>query len=251
MGAPLYARPSDNLATVATISVTAGAADASYPATNVNDGKSHSVVRSTGTSITLRATFGASKTLEAVALINTNATGATLTNGAGLNESITIPTTPEDGLPLDPWIDLRGLANTGSTTWDIALTGPSGVGLGELLLIETLRDLPLQYGLKQRDLHRCSLQETDYGVRLKYSMGVRRRSVAGGAILTETLRAALLSLQRDAFGPYSEFLLIPDADVNDALCVDLTAETLEVLRDYPLMSRIALEFTEAQKGLAL
>lgn len=252
MGLPMYCRPSDIQTPSATISVTAGTADSAYPASNVNDKLAHTVVKSTGTSIALRATFGASKTLQAVALINTNATGATLTNGAGLNQTITIPTTPEDGHQLDPWIDLRELANTSSTTWDIALTGPSGVGLGEWLLVETLRDLPIRWGLTETDQHAISLQETDYGTRLKYSMGVRRRKVAGDLVLKSTaIRNDVRSLARDAQGAFYSFLLLLDDGINDALYVDLTSDLTDIVRAYPLMSTARLEFTEAQKGLAL
>lgn len=248
MSRALYCRPSDILTDAATVSVTSGATAAAYPVANISDRKAHSVAKSSGTSITYRAVFGGSKTLQGVVLVNTDATAVTLSNAAGLSVSIAIPSTPEDGLHLDPWIDLRDVANTSSATWNIALTGPSGVALGEWLLIETWRDLPILWdALQEGETHGTILHVTDYGVRLKLGLGVRQRVVTGRTI-HDSFRASLVALQRDAEGPRSAFALILDQAQNDALYVDLTDDTRSVNRIHPRASNIPLAFIEQQKG---
>jgi hypothetical protein len=230
-----------------------GTADADYPVTNLNDRKAHSVCRATGTSLHVRATFAAPVTLEGIHLVHTNATDATLSNGAGLGQALDIASTPLDGLPLDPWKDLRGLANRTSTTWDLTLTGPSGVGLGELVLIQTLRSMPFQWGLSDGNQHRMSLKETDYGVRLKYTMGVRQRVYSGSLFLdSDSMMADLVALQRDARGAFYPFTFVPDLDENDAVYVDLTVDTYAFTRVAPSAGQVSsLQLTEQQKGLAL
>ncbi len=244
----LYCRPSDILTPSGTVTVSAGTAESAYPVANVRDRLAHTVVKSTGTTITLQAVFGASKTIQAVALINTNATAAVLTNNAGLNVSIQIPTVPADTLGIDPWLDLRAVALTSSTTWHLALTGPTGVALGEWLLVETVRTMPILWaGLEEDEQHRTIVHTTDYGVRKKLPLGVRQRAIRGGTLL-ETFRPDLLALQRDAQGDSGNFLLVIDSHQNDALYVDLTTDTRTVSRIHPKASGIPVAFTEQQKG---
>lgn len=244
----LYCLPSDLLQDGATVSVTAGTEDTAYPKTNLQDRVAHTVAKLTGTSGTFRATFGAAKTLQAVAFINTNATAIQLTNGAGLNQAVTIPTTPEDGLFLDPWIDLRGLANTSSTQWNVALTGPAGVALGELLLVQTLRTLKVNWDPtpEEQEGHDAIVHRTEYGVKLKLGLGVRNRSFSG-TTHRDTARALTLSLARDAHGQLRNFLLIVDDAVNDARYVDLATD-LRIRRTAPDIAEVPLVFDEQQKG---
>lgn len=248
MSLPIYCRPSDIVTADATWSVTAGANAAAYPLANLSDLASHTVAKSTGTTITYRATFGSAQSLDGVAFINTNATAITLSNGAGLSESIAIPATPLDGLPLDPWTDLRQVANHSSTTWDIALTGPSGVALGLPLLVETMRSIPLLWnGLGEDEQHQTIVHQTDYGVRLKLGLGVRQR-VVRARLVQESFRTDLLALARDARGPKSSFLLVLDSTLNDARYVDLTSDLLSTSRLNHHATEAVLEFTEQQKG---
>lgn len=251
----LLARPSDLVHDDATWSITAGAINALYPQSNLHDRKAHTVARATGTGITHRATFGAAQALQAIALIHTDATAVQITNGAGLNQAMAIPTEPGDGLPLDPWIDLRALANTSSTQWDIALTGPSGVAVGEILLVETVREIQilLEPMPEEREAHRLIRHRTDYGVFLKFGFGVRQRRVRGSQ-LGESARDEIMALERDARGGLRNFLLIIDDDRNDALFVDLEDDERAIGHLLPLDSELAtgtLVFQEQQKGLAL
>lgn len=249
-----YARPSDLLQDLVTPTLTAGAAAAAFPLANLKDRKAHTVFKSTGTGATIQWVFGSAKTLQAIALIHHKLAGATvtLTNNAGMAaQTITIPANSEDGHAIDPWKSLLGVGSASATTWILTITGAATVvAIGEVLLIETLRTLPILWGVDDRETHAGILHETDYGVRLKYTMGVRQRYVKG-RVKVESARADLLSLQRDARGVLKNFPLILDSAVNDALFVDLTTDGRTFLRRLPAFSEVDLEFTEQQKGLSL
>lgn len=245
--ASLYARPADLLQEAGTWSITAGAADSAYPLTNLYDAKAYTLCKSTGTTITFRITFGAAKTLEAIAFINTNATAIQVTNGAGLSQAVTIPSTPADGRRLDPWIDLRGLSNVSSTTWDIALTGASGVGLALPLLAQTVRTLPILWGMERTEAHPTIEHVTDYLVAHRYSLGIRAR-VYQGQVHRETARQDLETLTRGAKGAYTPFLFVPDTATNDAWCVHMTSD-LSAAQQFTSIADAAFTFTEAQKGI--
>lgn len=249
-----YCRPSDIITDSATISLTSGSADGSYPLSNLYDRYAHTVFKSVGTSCTIRAVFGAAKTLQAIALINHKLAGATVTvtNSAGFSRALTIPSNSEDGHCIDPWDTYVSLANTSATTWTITITGAATVvAIGELLLIQTLRTMNFQRGGTEAEQHGVISQQTDYGVRRKYELGVRQRVKAGELILTETLRDDLIALARDAKGPKKNFLLVPDDADNDALFVELATNPRELARQGPFASTVTLEFVEQQKGLAL
>lgn len=222
----LYARHSD-LRSGDTISITAGDEDTDYPKENVTDRKARTVGKFTGMSGTYRRTFSGAVEVVAAAFINTNATAIQLTNDQGLDEAITIPATPEDGIPIDPWIDIRDVANTTAAQWNAALTGPTGVYLGEFLLVATLRSLDGLWTPQpvERDAHPSVHHETDGGVDLDLGLGVRTRE-ADLTVRDDEGRAALLSLQRDQLGRVRPWLLIPNSGLNDAWFVKLTSPAM-------------------------
>jgi hypothetical protein len=249
-----YCRPSDIITDSATIALTSGSANSAFPLANLYDRKAHTVFKSTGTGCTIRATFLTAKTLQAVALINHKLAGATvvLSNGAGLSQAVTIPSNSEDGHCIDPWKTLIGVANASSTTWDLTITGAATVvAIGELLLVQTLRTFNFDRESDEAETHASIVQPTDYGVRRKYSMATRQRSKRGTVLASQTVRADVIALQRDARGPLKNFLLVPNESANDALFVDLTVSERRLVRHGPFASSVDLEFTEQQKGLAL
>lgn len=263
----LYSRAGDNTAPVATLSYIHGASNTGYPLTNLVDGFPSKPARSvgsttTGASCTIRALFTTvnQPSLELVAFGPHNlTTGASvsLQNPNGLNQPITINPQTEDGLCLNPWIDLTGISSgtRTSTQWDLVITGvtsTNGVAIGEYVLIGTngKRQLNLLYGLVQGEEHKTITSMTDHGVKLKYFLGVRQRNL-NGQIVNDSDRANILSLMRDAQGQYKGFLLIPDNTVNDALFVDLNVDEREFTRTAPTYSPIKLQFLELQNGPAL
>lgn len=253
MPSTYYCRPSDILTPSATLSLTAGAANAAFPLTNAQDRKAHTVFKSTGTGCTIRSHWSSAKTIQALALINHKLAGATVTvtNPAGFNQAFAIPANSEDGHGIDPWMSFLGLANTSDDDWDIAITGAATVcAIGEILWVETLRTLPIEFRAQAPEAHLTIVRPTDYGVRNKCSLGVRQRGLRG-RVSRESAAADLLALQRDAAGAFREFLLVPFSSTNDALYVDLVTDARTPIIEGPNFRPVDLEFIEAQKGLAL
>jgi hypothetical protein len=247
----LYCRPSDIITDSATVTLSAGTAAAAFPLTNAYDRKAHTVFKSTANTCTIRALFGGNVTLQGIALIHHNLTAVTVTNTAGFNTTVSIPTTPQDGLRLDPWKTFIGLANSTGSDWSVALTGSGSIcALGELCLVQTWRTLRIRYGVSEDETHGAIIQPTDYGVRNKYGMGVRQRLIKAQGFF-ESDRADFLALQRDARGPLKNFVLIFDETANDALFVDLDVPTRTYTMDHMGVTNVPLHFHEQQKGLAL
>lgn len=252
----LYARYGDIL-TGDTVTVTAGTENSAYPKEQIIDLKSRSMGRFTGTSGTYRRTFGGTTTPAAAIFLNTNATAIQLTNNSGLNQAVTIPSTPEDGLPIDPWIDLRGLANVAGTQFNAALTGPAGVGLGEFLLVSSLRTLyALWTQALEDERHPGIHHETDAGVALDYGFGIRARR-GRLTFRDEDGRAQFLSLERSQRGRLRPWVLIPNHALNDAMLVlfDQDGVQLQVVGGSPTTANayvtdLDVSVVEQQKGLA-
>jgi hypothetical protein len=253
---PLYCRPSDILSTQATLSLPLGSEQAAFPLTNSQDRLAHTVFKAVATTaLTIRLTFSTPKTAQALALIHHNLSGAssvTVTNAAGFNNALAIASNSEDGHCIDPWKSYVGLANVSSTVWDIAIQGSPATAwaIGEIVFVETLRTLNVRYEVEEEEKHAAIVQVTDYGVRNKYGMGVRQRSIYGTAF-KDSERDDIVSLQRDARGPLKNFLLVLQSSENDAIYVDLDTESRTFTRIFRGFTDVDLRFVEQVKGLAL
>ena len=247
-------RPSDILSTQATVTLTSGTASTAFPLANAYDRLAHTVFKSVGTCCQIQFAFSSSVKLEAIALVHLKySTGLsiTLTNAAGLSQVIAVSTAPQDGIPIDPWKDLSALSNTSSTTWTLVVNGASTfIAFGEILFVETLRTLRVRWDVVEGEAHAAIVQETDYGVRNKYSLGVRQRMFSG-RIFEHSEMANVVALQRDAAGQADNFLLVPDSTVNDALYVDLQDEARTFTRRFTGFTDADVRFVEQQKGLPL
>ncbi len=252
-----YCRPADNLATTASVSLTAGTAAAAFPLANVKDLLAHSVFKATGTSCTIRFTWGSPVTPEAISIHFHNLAGATVTisNGAGFSNGLPIPANTADGHCLDPWEDYRGLANRNSTTWDVAITGASAnVAIGEIVIWGTVREAELDRGAVSEEDQVSIVHEGDYHPRIHcYRLGTRVRAFSDH-ITPLTTASDLLTLSRGAKGPLLPFALVPDSTVNDALFGYLLNSRHRFVENAPRGSgsrETDLSFLEALRGLAL
>lgn len=252
----LYGRPSDNICASATLSLTTGAAAAGYPLTNLQDLRPDTPFKCTGVNATIVCTFGAAKTLQAIALAHHNLYGLTITvtNNGGVmaSQNLVVPAVSNDGLPVNPWIDLRSVAGNSAAVWTITIAGAAAnVAIGELLLIQTLRSMPLRYGCEIVERHPALTHRTEYDVKLSYGMGLRYRRMTG-MIEKESERASLLALHRDARGTLKPWLFILESDVNDAMFVafDDTSEWAHQ-RQTPAHTPSQVKIEELIAGLAL
>lgn len=253
-----YARPSDNVAPLATWTVTAGALDAAFPVANISDLNPAKPVKATGTSLSLRATFGGSQTIKAVVLVNHNIAGATvaLTNNGGMaSQPIVIPANTEDGQSVNPFKDISLVASNSGTQWTIAITGaPVNIRIGEILLLAEWRTLTpnVDWGVDVDEIHPAIIHRTDAAVRLVYDLGVRWREVTGiitGA--TDAQRAALMSLARDARNHVKNWAFVLDPLVNDAMFLHFADERITTKLEYLDRNPFPLKLQEESRGLPL
>lgn len=246
MGTQLIARHTDLIEPSATFSVAAGSIDSLYPVINAQSPYPWEMARFTGTSGTIRATFGGAQNLQAIGFINTDATAIQLTNNNGLNVAISIPAIPLDGRKKDPWIDLRVIGSSASQ-WNVALTGPTGVGIGRIALALNVRELEFLLATpKRKHTHPVIRHVTDGHVSWRYGRALRVRQWAG-VIGRPTYEAEALDLEDANQGSRYGSLLIPDIDVNDAWLVELTSTTEVEYGDGGI--GIQMDFQELQKGI--
>jgi len=259
MPGALYALPADNVTASATPSLVSGSANASYPLTNIDDLDPGLPFKAVGTACTIRWTFGAPQRLQAIGIFNHNLHGLnlTLTNNAGMPaQTIAVPAVAGDGLPVNPWKDLRLTTDWIATRWDLAITGAAAaVAIGEVGLFSTLRELNIKWGW-QDEGHPVIEHRTEYGRRLIYDLDVRSRLFAGTVPLF-TDRDALRVLHRAAHGSTFPFLLIPNEDDNDAMLVQwressrserfdfITPDNADGVGEFPVA------FEEMNAGVAL
>ena len=223
--ASAYARPGDDVAPNATWSVTSGAAASGYPASNLGNRNPAKPFKATGTSVTVRATFGAAQTLVGVALINHNLAGAAsvaIQSGTGLNQAIAVAAN-SGGQCTNPVLDFSS-ASSGqrtSTTFDIVIsTGVLGnIAIGEVLLLTSIRDLAWLWGLTfrpKRVVKRAG--KTAGGTALQYNKRIRVRIVSA-KVDAQTEEAAMRTLEEESQGEVFPWFLWPDRTVNEALYV--------------------------------
>ncbi len=267
MSNALYSRPSDNVAANATI--TASAADAAYPATNIADLNPAKPAKLSTTSGNWKFAFGAVQRVDIVAIIHHNLTAGLevrIQSSAvsdfsvlQVNELITIPAYHEDAFPVCPFLDLTDKTNysaSGHQYWRVLIVGVNAapVAIGEVLLITTKRTLSenISWGDVQEEEHPVVEHRTDHGVSTIVGLGTKWRTVSGEIDATDAGAAALLSLKRDARGRAKSFLFVLDPSVNDAWMARLVNPKLprqSVAVNRSLVQSLAIE--EISRGLPL
>ena len=116
--AAIYGKPTDNVASEATITAQSGTVDTEYPLANLVDENPAKPAKLTTTTGRIMFDFGSAQTIQLIALIHTNLdAGLTVKIQANATDSwgspsvdlaITIPTVPADSYPLNLWLDLSG-----------------------------------------------------------------------------------------------------------------------------------------------
>lgn len=248
---PLYCRPSENVAANATWSVIAGAANAEFPVTKVNNRDPSDPTKSTGTAYTVRATFGSPQQIEVVQFVMHNLAGRTITitNNSGLNTTLVVPANWLDGFPVFAWKDLRDNGSNTATQWTFAVTVAAGiVHIGEIALWSTARFLPILWGAKFGPRRLNHKNVTDWGYEHYYDRGIRERTLEGSIIAGEYL-ADLFALEADAHGCVKQFPFIKDELETDSYWVRFAGDTLVAGQDAPLITPAPFNVQETGLGL--
>lgn len=225
----LVARPSANVIADATLSWEVSSADADYPLANAATLEPDVVAKAVDATATLRATFSGAQALEGIVAINVNWAGLTvgLTNNGGMaTQNIVVPD-PEDGVCVNAWWDLRGVAGASATQWNLPIVGASAdVTIGTLLLIESWEQLRIRWGYRLTDLFPVIEKRTSYRKRVQYRIPVRVRQFSGLPFLAED-RNAIRTLRREALNSITPWVLIPDEEDDDALLVQFVGDPEE------------------------
>src|SRR5262245_47851121 len=228
MKGALIAGPSQNVAPTATVAWVGGTADPLYPVTNVTTLEPDSPAKTTaGGDVILRATLPGALELAGVALINTNLSGldVELTNNASMAGQTQTVMSPEDGLCVNVWWDLRAVTSGRTASeWSLNIADAvRPVAVGTLLLIAQWTHLRVRWEWELREVYPRIEHRTGYGKRLQYQIPVRVRKYRALAHKMED-RAALRAVRREAHGSIVPWTLVPDWTDRDVLlvqCVDV------------------------------
>jgi hypothetical protein len=251
--ATYYAKPADMVTASATLSLTAGTAESSYPLTNLADLRPDKPFKANETAATIRATFGGAKALQAVGFIHHNLHGLTVTvtnNNSMASQSLVIPAIGDDSYPINPWLNIAAVT-TSATQWNFAITGAAAnVAIGDLILVETLRTMDITWGVTHSDRHPVIEHRTEYDVPLIYDLGLRYRLFTG-AVVREDQRSAITSLHRGAKGRVTPFWFVPESGNNDAMLVRFVGVELPWERVHARHSKATIDLEETSAGVAL
>ncbi len=253
---PLFSLPTDDVAPNATVTVTSGTANAEYPASFLVNRNPSKPGKATGAAITYRFTWSGTQIIAAIAIINHNLDGATvtLTSGSGVNEAITIPDNTPGLYPtcVNPFHDLRAEYTVGQRTddvWDLAITGGvlGNVAIGEVLFLTDLREMPLKWGLKLSPSRGVIRHKTFGGSLLQYNKRIQIRSCSASVDWEED-RALFRQLEQEASGQVVPFLFIPDEAENDAWYVQLSGDSFHERPTNPGIIEMPIEMVEVSPG---
>lgn len=206
---PLVGLAGDDVVTTGVIS--ANTPDSEFPAVNARSNNPAKLAKSTTNTITFTVTT-ASVSVVAAALIQTNATSATV-NG----NPLTIPAVTADGQRVHGWLDGRGSPVDTGTTWTIELSRPSGVvWVGRIVLLAAIHELNPVYGWKVGEVRQGeAISVTRLGSVNQHTQEIRTRWAEGTVTLLED-EALMASINRSAKASNLGHLLIPDEAQNDA-----------------------------------
>lgn len=227
------ALPGDDVIWGATAVMDTEGDDDRYKDDNVLTRDPAQVAKSSTNTANITITLPGSVTPEAVFLFNTNATKASITNSAGLDEAITIPALDLEGQRIHGWKLLSGLPNRAAGAFVVHLSRPSGeVFIGRIALVTALydvnysQDAPPRFG---RSRPGNTAHRTRLGSVVVHDAKVRIRT-AEFSITLEEDRTLWEQLDASAHGSALPFPIVPFDDENDARWVTLPDDFSETLK---------------------
>lgn len=227
-GGAWFVKPSDNVAPSATPTFSVGTVDSDFPLANVLTLEPDVVTKANENTATLRLTWGGSKTLVGLALINVNFPGVTiaLTNNGGMaTQNVTVPA-PEDDLMINAFFDLDGVANRSGTQWNIAVVGSHPVTIGTVIAIEEWTEVRMRWDYELKERFPVIEHRTSYQKRLQYRIPVRYRVYSGTPFYAED-RNTLRTIRREAYGSITPVCFVPDRNDDDVLLAQFSGDFAE------------------------
>lgn len=190
--------------------------DSEWPVTNLQDNDPANLAKATGLETDITITLSGAFTVVLAAVLNSNATIASISNGAGLNEPFVVPSRTVSGKQRNMWRDLTGVEDTEDDEFVIHLekAGSDPVQAGRLVL-----------GIELKEFTCSPNPEISVirpgGVRVPTRLGSRGRRVSPVTPKRNFLatfedladRATVEDLEEYANGLDRGFLLIPDRTI--------------------------------------
>jgi hypothetical protein len=260
--APLYQHPSDNVASLATVTAQSWA-DSHYGVVNLVDGEVDKPAEFTGGVV---FAFPAPQAVALIALLNhdlppdgiNNDVAATWqandTNAWGspaFSRDFSIPFPRANGLSLNPFLDLSAAPITYQYH---RLYVSSSCRIGEVWIGATARTLANGLAPKalSAEINTLTEHRTSAGVNLIYDLGGVQRVIQGETTALGTAGiAAIRDWWEDAGGRAKPFLWIRDPDVNDAWLVRFASMQEREVRRATHVWTVQLSLEEVSPGLAL
>lgn len=229
-----YALPTDDRAGLATAIVTSGGSpgdeDPEYPAENI-------VATSTTGHLNLPSrpakllTDGPgyweltvpSVTIKAAAVIYHSfdeGLDVTLVLDGGTPIPVPIPAPYSDGFPVSPWVEFDPVT-VDLVRLSVNEANSKALQVGRLLLLAEIRQLDndVRWGVVETEEHQRIEHATMFGVETVYDMGGKRRAIDGEVTLPNDECGDFIDLFQKGRGRVQPWLLIPDAEENNAWLV--------------------------------
>jgi hypothetical protein len=262
----LYGRATDNVADNATI--TASAADAEYPATNLVDLDPSKPAKLTTTTGNWVFDFGSAQRQDLVAIIHHNLTAGLALNwqcnatdswGAPtVDASLTVPSDWEDGYPVSFFKDLTGVSGYSSGGFRygrlvITGTNAANIAIGEIVVLAAIRTLSMvRAEVSFLETRQIIEHVTDYEVATIYDRGVPVRTFDGSVVSNGTT-STIDTWWRGVKGRVTPFFFAPNATVNDAWFVRFgtPSKSQRHMPALTVITEMPISLKEVGKGLYL
>ena len=219
-------RPDHNLMRTVTITSMSNE-NATYTRANIKDLIPANPAKATTTGTTIVMTWGAGIVPALFAFVCHNLFGAmiTLTSNGGFSQSIIVPANRLDGIPSNPFLDLRAPPPASATIWTLTITGAAAnIVIGEIVMASTLTAMPLLYeDVKFGEYRPMTTHRTNKGHRIRVDKLFIERALSG-TVRNTTDRVNLTALWRAAKGPLTPFLVIRDLSEQDCFMAQFSDE---------------------------
>lgn len=262
----IYARPSDDLAPGATISLVSGSVDPTYNLNDIAGWNPAQGVLFLGTAAQILFDLGSAKAVQFPSLIHTNIRStatvsikAKATNTAWgsptAQQAFTMTDADPDGLRPNPWLNTVAMGAFQYWLIDIASAGITNFFVGGVVLSALFRQLVCNYqeAPKFTPSPQTRALPTNAGVELITSKGVRQWKFDGLIKAgTSASLAELQAWQQDADGHRRPFPVVVDGQSNAAWLARFTKDAQEYTPQYLSEANdIPLSLIEVSRGQKL
>lgn len=233
----IYARPSDNIISTATITISSGTEVTGYEKANLYNQAWDIPFWIAETTLDLRFDFGAAVALKWVTLGNSNVDVAAKWQGhtadswgtPDIDQTFAVPSQNARGIFSSPHLDLSATAS--KRYWRLSITGNTdAIAIGELGIFTARRSTASGYRYNDSEFGASgatALHETGFGVEMAYELHASREDIVGDIAVTAAELADMQSLMDDARYNAKPFWMLPYEGYADAWFVRFAGQPAE------------------------